>query len=46
MKQIGLWDFEGLQQDWIKIQSGVPGFQNNFAISEQRNSEIQGAQRK
>ena len=27
MKQIGLWDFEGLQQDWIKIQSALPGFQ-------------------
>ena len=32
MKQIGLWDFEGLQQDWIKNQSGLPGFQKKFAI--------------
>lgn len=32
MKQIGLWDFEGLQQDWIKIQSCLPGFQKHFSI--------------
>ena len=33
MKQIGLWDFEGLQQDWIKIQSALPGFQKNVLFA-------------